>query len=794
MLTNYIKIALRSIWRNRNYVLINTFGLGIALACCITAYLLLAFNIEFDSHLDQSKIKNLYRVHTIAKGAKGEELNNLVVPYGFSELIAEEIPAIEDYFRYHFNYGYVRYGENSFGEGIAFADKAIVDHFPFELRAGSLQSFDDKSNLIINQKTADKYFKNENPVGKILTFYFDNQHKVQATVGAVVEDVPMNSSVNFNIMMRTEHFQDIYQLSNEEMGDWRDATLLIVSSQPELVDQFTELTQPYIQLRNEKKEDAKAQYFRLEHFTESINEDEVWWSQINTRISFMPVMIFLTMAGLILLIACFNLTNTTIATTSKRMKEVGVRKVVGATRRHLVGQFLTEMILIILLSVVFGLSISNILVTQFTSMWDLPFGLTDISGLNLFLALLALMFFTALMAGLYPALRSSAFKPIQLLQRKAKVASYNLVTRVLVGLQFSISVLVLMNGLIFLKNAQFQEQIDYGFNLKNVLGIFIQNKAEYDIMKARLSGLADIDAIGLTHHQLGMSSYGFPVKVDTAEYNVRHIEVGENFFEVMGLTLIQGRFLDFNRASDVNDGIVVNQQFLNHAGIQGDPLNQYVNVRFTRMRIIGVVADHVDNLFRTAEKEPFVYYASKPNEYQMVLVKADPEKLAGIKENAEVIWNDEFPDKPFQAEFQEDLTLGGLRQTNGNLKKIFLFLTVLGGLLSISGIYALASLHTERRTKEIGIRKTLGGSVSHILTLLSKEFVWILSLSAVLGLGLGYLMSNFLLDEIYAFHVEVDAMTMFISGITIFSAGVLATTSIIYRSATSNPVNSLRDE
>jgi ABC-type antimicrobial peptide transport system permease subunit len=594
--------------------------------------------------------------------------------------------------------------------------------------------------------------------------------------------------------MHSDHFLDIHQLSNTEMGDWKDPAVLVKLSSTTNSGDYKDLMQKYVPRRNELKEDAKVISFHFEPFLKPLNQDDVYWSRLNLRISNMPIIVFITMAVLILLIACFNLTNTTIATTSKRFKEVGIRKVVGASRKQIIIQFLLEMTFTVLVSLVVAVIVSSYIVGEFAAMWGLPFGLKDLNGLNLIFALLFLVFVSSLLAGLYPALHNSKIKPVTLLSNKVRLKGGSWFTNVLVSLQFSISVIVLINGIVFIQNAKFQESIDYGFDMQKILTVFIQNESEYKILKQRIEANPRVKSIAVSHHQLGMSSYPFPVFIDTSEYSVQHIEIGENFFQTMGLELVTGRFPDINMTRDEFESIVVNEAFIEHAGISGDPLLATVKVRDQKRRIIGVVKNHVDNLFRSDEPEPFVYYGSKRNEYQVMLIKTAAKDLVNVKDDVESIWKEEFPDKAFTAEFQEELTLGGLRQTNSNMKKIFIFLTILGTLLSASGIFALSSLNVDRRIKEIGVRKVLGGSVNHIIFILGKSFTFMLLISILLGSAVGYFLSTSLFDNIYAYHIQVNIWPLLLASIIILIVGVLSTTSVIWKAAVANPVESLRSE
>jgi len=787
MFKNYLATAWRHILKNKSYILINTLGLGIALACCVTSYILLAFNIEFDDYFTASDKQDLYRIHTDFTFGEGEDAQHVVVPVAMGPAIVEDIAGIDSYSRMNSDGGYVRFGDKAFNEGITLADSTFFDLLDFKVVKGNLESFKNLNTIVLSEEIADKYFPDENPIGKLLTVNFPNLVEKQFVVGAVVEKVPLNTSVYLSILVRFEHFFDIYDLKQNDWGDWRDPALILEIKNEQSVAQIEKQLQSYVELRNKMKEDAKVKGFKVVPFADVPNQDDVMWSQLNLKISSTPIIIFITMGVIILLIACFNLTNTSVAMAAKRFKEIGLRKVVGASKWQIVFQFLFEMVLMVLMALFFGMMIARVLADEFTQMWGIPYGLADLSGVNLVIALIVLVFLVSILAGIYPALLSTGFRPISLIKNQAKMKGSSWLSKLLVSFQFTLSIIVLINGIVFTQNTKFQEKLDYGFNYKDVLSVNIQDESQYKILKSQILRNPKVKEVAISHHQLGTSSYPFPVIVDTTEYQAQHIEFGENFFTMMGMELSEGRFPNLDNKTDEFESIVVNKTFLTLAGIE-DPLNTVVSVRGEKRKIIGVVEDHIDNVYRSAEVEPFVFYASKRYEYHIMLVKSEVQDLPGVKSDVEAIWKKEFPDKAFMAEFQEELMMGNFRGLNNNMKNIFLFLTILGGVLSIAGIYALSSLHIEKKTKEIGIRKALGGSIQNIVALLSKDFVIILSIAAIIGGVGGFFLSNILLDEIYAYHIEVQVLAVIMGVFIVCISGLATTSSNIFKAAQLHPV------
>jgi putative ABC transport system permease protein len=793
MIKNYLLIAVRNLKKNLSYVLINTFGLGIALACCITAYLLLAYNIEFDHFHDDDKVAQVYSIHAHFMGKDGKPYITHSTPLMLAPTMADEIAGVESYTRYINDNGYVSYGDNAFAEGIAFADSNFFKLFDFPLQKGSVESFRDKKTVIISHRIAEKYFAKEDPIGKLLVVSFQNDKQVEVMVGGVLEKVPLNTTFYFDALMRFENYTDIHELGVDRWDDWRDPSAFVKLASVENAATVNTRLGKYVAKRNEVKKDAVITKFQLDPFKANFTQDQIGRSEVNHRMSAVPLVVFTAMAGLILLIACFNLTNTSIAMTSKRLKEVGVRKTIGAARYQIVIQFIMETILSICLALVVGYGLAQLIVPAFTRMWNLPYGMDDLSGLNLFVALIIMVFLVAILAGIYPALANSKFNPVALLRGRAQVKGATMLSRSLVSMQFAISVIVLIAGVVFIQNTHYQEEIKFGYDKEKVINVSIQSQKEFDAMENEIRSNPKIVNVAVTDHQVGFSTYQSPVVVDTTEYNVQHLGVGKNYFEAMGFTLIEGRYFNHDNVSDIGESAVVNRAFLAKAGID-KPLESVVAIHGQKRHIIGVIENHIDNLYRSKDPEPFVFYPTQPQSVKLMIVRVEPGDIGETQKYLEATWKKLFPTKPFQARLQEDVVLKNTKDTNGNLRTIFLFLTALGGILSSAGIFSLASLNIAKRTKEIGIRKTLGASVAQVLALLNKEFVIILTCAAIIGSTLGFYLTKMLLDEIYAYHITIGVVPVIVCALVIFLIGLCTTSATILKAARSNPVKTLRSE
>ncbi|MFY0651012.1 MAG: ABC transporter permease [Cyclobacteriaceae bacterium] len=794
MIKNYLRVAFRVIAKNKSYVLMNTFGLGIAMACCITSYILLAYNIEFDDFHAEEKVKNTYRLEADLVLNDGDKSLGIHGPSPMAEMAVNDIAGINRFTRFAGSGANVSFDTNAFGEYVSFADSTFFDMFQFNMIKGNQESFKEISTIFINEEMAKKYFGNEDPIGKVLTLNFARQVEKNMIVRGVYEKMPVNSSLVFDAIIRFEHFKEMRELDSKPWEDWNLPAIFFELDEGQDPNQVADSFDGYVERRNEAKKDQHVEKYNLSHYKEKVEVGGNVWSPINLPIETDPVIVFIVLGVMILLIACFNLTNTSIALTSNRLKEIGLRKSIGAQKEHIIGQFLLETVLIVVLSLLVGAAVSQIIVPEFIAMWDLPYDFSDMKGVNVMIMLMTIVCFVSILTGLYPALFSTRFNTINLLKGNIRIKGTNLVTRALVTVQFAISVIVLVGGVVFMQNTRFQQSIRLGYDTDKLLVVNIQGEEEINALLPLAQSHPKIESIAYTNNHVGGNTYPSPVEYESVVYEAQHLGVGKNYFETIGFEFLQGRPFDVDKTTEFEEAVVVSKQFLATVGIQDDPIGKQIIVHSKKRRIVGVIDDFVDNVYRSRDAEPFVFYAADlPNMNQMIF-RGKNSDLTEINEFIETNWKKEFPTKPFNSNYQEDMVTANFTKLNTNLQNIFLFLTILGAILSASGIYSLASLNIAKRTKEIGIRKALGASVSNIMMLINKEFFIILVMAGIFGAIGGYFGSNSLLDLIYAYHVTVDFVPLFFSALFIFLIGIGTTSFTIYRGAKANPADTLRDE
>ncbi|HZY82363.1 MAG TPA: ABC transporter permease [Cyclobacteriaceae bacterium] len=787
MILNYLKVAMRYLLKNKLYLAINVLGMGIAIACAMTAYLLVAYNIEFDSSVDKDQVRNIVKVLHHRTEANADPYQELVAPLPLAPAAAHDIAGIRNYTRFCSNGGYISREDKGFHETIFFADAAFLTMFKPALVSGSYENFKEKNSIFLSQKFASKYFDTEDPIGKEVTIYANNKLKV-AIVGGVLKDAPFNSTFTENVLMPIEWMLDTYNVDDNDWKSNATASTLFelndIAALATVEEQFTK----YVALRNQANEDARSVQYQLVPFFQYTSPNDIRESDLHLPVPPIALITFSSMGIIILLIACFNLTNTTLALSMKRLKEIGVRKVVGSARLQIVLQFLIEISVTITLAVLFGFSLSLFFIPEFAAMWQLPYGLKELNNSNFLVALLTLLFLSSLLAGVYPAVFASSMNPVLLFRGAKKAGGTNFLTRTLLVAQFSLSTIVLIAGTMFIRNADYQDTISFGYDKDLIITATTESSQDVEALQNAIASNSKIEKTAASNHHFAThNGPERPSKINGEKFEAAVYDVSPEYFSTVGLQLVSGKiFGDLDSMS-----IVVDENFVRRQGLS-DPLGTKVEIADRVYSIVGVVTNHITNL-KSSNDRTYAYRLAKPDDYQVLVVRAEAGSLIETKNFIDQEWKKLFPGKPLRTDVQRDIIYLEANAYNQNLSKIFLFLTVLGCLLSVSGLYSMATLNISKRTKEIGIRKVLGASVANILRLINTEFAVILLIAAILGGIGGFAMSDGLLGSLYRQRITIGVLPVILCSSFIFLVGILSTSFTILNTAKENPVKALKE-
>lgn len=791
MLKNYLKLTLRTLKRNRLYTAINVLGLGMAMACCIVAYVNTRFAYDFDSqHVNR---ENVYNVQ-IVKDVQGQS-----IPYGISPLalgprIAQELPQVEEVVRYTANSVVLKVDKKVFNRYVAFTDPNFFDVFSFSLREGDLASLRDKSRLILSSEMATAYFGEENAVGKTITMVTEGDKSKDYIVGAVLEKIAENSTFQFDAITLMDNYLDVYGITNNDWKHFIGGTFLYSSAGVD-AQQLEAMLAGYVAEQSKARPDWLAASFHLEHMPDmpfSGRDIYAYWfpQAMHPAAIIAPVV----MAVLVLLIACFNFTNTSIATSNRRIKEIGIRKVIGGNRRQLVIQFMAENLALCFLAIVVAVLIANYLVPAYSAMWEGTTLTLDFSkNPEIYIFLMSLMIATAVIAGAYPSLYVSSYEPVKILRGSLKVGGASGLSKALLMMQFAITIMALVASMAFYQNAVFQETADMGFEKETVIGTGVGSEQEFAALRAAMMQNPNVLAVTPSSNHIGFWNYSRTVKSGDVEREVMMMDFGPEYFETMSLQMAAGRsFSPALAESDRVGSMIVNEKFAEMFGWQ-EAVGKRVAVSDTlHLTVVGVVKNfYSDDFF--SPLEPYAFRLAKKNDVNFLVARVAADEVVNTYEYMEEQWLGLFPDKPFNGFYQED-TLREAKQVNANIVTIFLFLGLISILLSVIGLFTLVSLNVIKRTKEIGIRKVLGAEVTQILWLINKSFVLMVLLATVLGSVGGYYLTDLLIESVFKFYRPIGMLSFVLPFAVIVTIAVATSFLRVLGAARKNPVESLRYE
>lgn len=794
MIRNYILITLRSMMKSKLYISINLLGMAISIACCIVAYYNWEFNASFDAvHKNADEI---YRVNMV-RDFQGTTTQYGLVSLPLGEVIRQNMPQAEEIARYSSSYVNLKIDDEIFDTNLAFVDPDFFSMFTFGFKQGNPGTIKDKSSLIISETLARRLFGEADPVGKELRHVLANESLRDYTVTAVYKTPPVNSSFDDDAYAVYDNYVDS-DSTLQKGSNWayRNTVFVRIKNPAEARTVERQLA-PYIENQNKAREDFIIKSYALDPFKgmavrDQYSERPGTWTNDASPIA--AVVVTGTMGIFILLIACFNLTNTAIAISSRRLKEIGIRKVMGGMRIHLIVQFIGETMLICFLALLLGVGIAEfLLIPAFNSMWPFMKLETDYFGKPDFtLVMIGVLLFTGLLAGSYPAFYISRFQPTSILKGKQKLGGTNYFTRTLLTLQFTISLIGIVCSFAFIDNAQYQKNFNLGFNQKEVLFTWVNNEAQFNALRNVMEQHPDVTSIAGGEHHLYSSYFNDPVEHEGVGIEADIMNIGDTYIKTAGITLIEGRDFIKDSQTDMKESVIVSEKFASKFGWDKAIGKEIVWLDTVKLNVIGVFRDvYTDGLWR--EMEPMMLRLGPSEKYKHLVVSAPADRIVAVNSYMEEQWKKLFPNRKFSSRYMDSSTVEA-NTVNNNIVKMFVFLGVVAILLSITGLFTLVSLNIIRRMKEIGVRKVLGASIANISRVINTEFAIIVMVACLLGSYTGLWMSEMLMDNIWDFYQKVTLTTMIISATILLVASILTVALKTYNTARINPVDVLRDE
>jgi len=794
MVRNYVKIALRNLWKHKLFSAINVLGLALGMGVCLLALMHVKYAFDYDTFHPYPQ--RTYRILTDA-GTKimrsGKEVSLASSPLPLGEALQQNYGFVEKTARVYFKLrGEMTVGRKALAVSGAFVDPAFYDLFHFPIAQG--QPALEARTVVLTRRTAQRFFGTNNPIGKTVWM----EDKGAFTVTGVLDSLYQPSHLRFDMlasMATVTLLEQSHQLP-ARLADWKDNmacytyVLLKDNTTPEALEQA--LTTVATDVRKRLRLGAdKPLGFRPQRLSAiSPSREELFNSTYEPTMG--GIAAVFGMALTILLLAGFNYTNLTLARSLNRAREVGVRKAVGALRAQLVGQFLTESLLLALLA--FGLAyLIMVGMDQLTSVQALTQGVRQ--DTTLWLAFAGFTVFTGLVAGLVPARMLSAYQPVQVLKGQLNVNRLKGVgwRKGLIVTQFVVSLVFMVFVIVFYQQGMYMATDSEGFNRKGLLHISLADK-NFRQLATEISQQAGVERVGATSAPIGNFDESGFLKVAGRSDSVRcnFYSVDRPFVENMGLQFLAGHNLPATASDSAGRFIVLNEEAVKtlHLGTPDEAVGQLVQLNDTSsFQVAGVIRD-----FRYL---PFTFpmaplgFRYQPDEFRYLSVKV----ADGAEETAipalQRVWQRLNPHTPFQYNWYDKELYDHYLHNDDVL--LFGLLAVMALVISCLGLLGMVTYSTETRTKEVGVRKVLGADIGQIVALLSREFVQMMLIATLIGLPLGYAASQLFL-QVFIYHISLGFGTGAVCLLTMLLVGGLTIGVQTYRAALANPTDSLRTE
>lgn len=811
MIRNYVKVASRNIMKRKLYSFINAFGLSIGIAFCILIYLYILDEKSFDQfHVNKDHIYRMEGRHfnTWEPNATSPFDTHAWLQTGLKQALIDDLPEVQYATRFTDNHGILRYGEKVFTEKVHYVDRDFFDMFSFPLVAGNKSNvFKSTSEVVLTPVIAEKYFGKEDPVGK--TVSLDVNGEKLLTVVGIIQAPPANSSIDFKILLPQEN-RPGYEHNFSQWGNYNTPTFVQLIPGADLKTfsrNLDKLVQKYmgdkiVEWRKEITTPIPDGVKLMEYVYTNLNDihlkKEIGWDKVSDP---QYSLILGGIAILILLIACINYVSLALTTSVSRRTEVGIRKVVGAQKDQLVYQFGLESILLAIISMVIGVGLVLLFLPSFNLFTGKSISLAVKDILPLLGFSTGITLIVGIIAGSYPALFLSGFRPALVLKGKFTSRLHAGFTKPLVVLQFGLSAFLIISSVVMYRQMQFVTTKDLGFNKEQVLVIPTQTgwNDEADKLVARyraaLQGEPAVISVAgtTTSFARGYSRNGYMINGEQHSAYVYGID--PYYIPTLGIEMVAGRNFDEQIPSD-STAIIVNEALVKDMKWK-DPTSEYLNWKQDSLsrgsQVIGVVKDY-HFLSLTQKIEPLFLSIDKKAIGNLVnmLVKVKPGSLPGAVDDLRKVWARISPNMPFDYSFLDE-DLAKQYQSYRRWMSIMGLATGFAILISCLGLFGLAGVNAVNRTKEIGIRKVMGAELMNIFLLLNKQYVWLSLIAFALATPVSYyVMQQWLADFQFSIKIgwELIAASM-VAGLFI----ALVTVSYhAIRTAMVNPADTLKHE
>jgi len=795
---NYFKTALRNLLHNKIYSFINITGLSLGLACAMLIMLYIKDEVSYDRfHKNE---KQIYRIDKQNTRKDGSVHNGSYTGYFPGPRFAANIPEIQSFVRFQPTQVDIKIGADIQSQAVSLVDPDFFSVFSFPLVSGDPKTVLTQPNsIVITEEMSKKYFGNSDAVGKIVSANIKGSF-IPYVVTGVAKNCPQNSSIKFQCLLPLKVSAED-ESNNDNWFNSFLTTFVVLSRDANLKSVQTKMDKVFMSDASESIKGLRSKFgiqdigisYALEplasiHLGKMVPDaDEILSDRSNPMFSY----ILSAIALFILLIACINFVNLTVARSVKRAKEIGIRKVIGGTRKQLMIQFLSESFVLCVVAFSFAIVIVAIVLPVFNQLSNKALSLSYLADVKLVIGYFMLFMLTGLLAGFYPAAVLSNYNPVQTLYSRFTIAGKNYLQKSLVVFQFALaSFLIIATLAIFLQSNYLSTQ-SLGYDDTNLVtvGKPDMTRNEADLFKQALMKSPDI--IGVAPKNRGDNNNTVKVSADR-QVNISIQTIDASYLPLLKIPVVAGRNFSPDYPSDSVHTVLVNEALVKQAGWK-EAIGQQVtsfenNETYT---VAGVVKDyHYKPLTETIEPQIFTMNAVR--QYGMVYIKIKPGTETSSLQYIASIYKNLFPLNAFAYTFKDQQNAESYK-AEAKWKQILLFSAILTIFISCIGLFGMSVLSAEKRTKEIGVRKVLGASVTSIVSILSADFLKLIIISLVISIPLAWMAINKWLQN-YPYRITLGWWLFASAAVLVILVALVTISFQSVKAAIANPVKSLRTE
>lgn len=796
MFKNYFKVSFRTLMRNPVNSFINVFGLAVAIGLCVFAYAFARWTYSTDQfHVNKDNVHLI----TFFANRDGTLQQYGQSPRPLGELLKQDFVQVQKTCRVEDRHVVVKYDDNVFHERIRFTDPEFLSMLTFPLKWGTSNSLQDLNSIVLSEKMSEKYFGEENPLNRDLLLKFDENQTKAFKVTGVAKAFPDAHTIDFDFLTNIENLRTFD--SNYDESEWREfvnATLIQLSSPADLKVIEHGMEKYRLLQNNAVEEDWSIASFKLEplatlHLNSgNIQNDISISSSARTESIVFIAIICLIMLGL----ACFNYINIAIVTAVKRLKEIGVRKTIGASRNIVMIQFLTENLVVTSLATITGILLGKfVFIPWIENVIDSNMGFTLID-INLWLYLPAVLIFTAIASGIYPSLYISRFQVAGILKGSVRFGTKNHLTKFFLGIQLILACILITAGIMFTQNTAYMAKRSWGYNKEQTLYLALPDRAAFEKLKPLLEQDPTIHLISGSQHHLGKSHIKTVLRMANRQFEVDQMNVDAQYFETMGLQMEAGRMFREDQESDKQTA-VINEEFAKtitgHSLVNpSEVIGQAFKIDSIQYEVIGVLKDfHSYSFFR--RMNPAIFTLADKEAYRFMSLKVESGTKYETAQKIRSNWASLYPETPFDGGFQEDIW-GDYNEKLDEHASVWKAFASLAVILTSLGLYGLVSLNVSGRTKEFSIRKILGANLKNMVGNITRQYMMLFGIGLSIGAPISYFLIKTLFDRIYVYHIPITYSGVMAAIIILIFVLMITISTQVKKVMKSNPVLGLKSE